>query len=101
MIVAKGSEEDQFRMWLEKLMLTPEVYDQGAGLKVGTSTYEYDDSVAEGKVISQSVTPGKKVSAGTAVDIVVSSGKETEEYRCRALSEEMRKSYWIGHIRTV
>ena len=39
---------------------------QAAGLTVGSTSTQHDDSVAKGNVISQSVTPGKKVSAGTA-----------------------------------
>lgn len=49
---------------------------KSAGLSVGTVTYEYSDSVAQGIVISQSVDGGKKVSAGTAVDLVISNGPE-------------------------
>ena len=49
---------------------------KSAGLSVGTVTYEYSDSVAQGIVISQSVNGGKKVSAGTTVDLVISNGPE-------------------------
>ncbi|MFR3530639.1 MAG: Stk1 family PASTA domain-containing Ser/Thr kinase [Lachnospiraceae bacterium] len=49
---------------------------KSAGLSVGTVTYEYSDSVAQGIVISQSVDGGKKVSAGTTVDLVISNGPE-------------------------
>lgn len=49
---------------------------KSAGLSVGTVTYEYSDSVAQGIVISQSVDGGKKVSAGTTVDLVISNGLE-------------------------
>ena len=41
-----------------------------------THLTQHDDSVAKGNVISQSVTPGKKVSAGTAVNLVLSSGSD-------------------------
>lgn len=49
---------------------------KSAGLSVGTVTYEYSDSVAQGIVISQSVDGGKKISAGTTVDLVISNGPE-------------------------
>ena len=49
---------------------------KSAGLSVGTVTYEYSNSVAQGIVISQSVDGGKKVSAGTTVDLVISNGPE-------------------------
>ncbi len=44
-----------------------------AGLKV-TATYQYNDDVDSGKVVSQSVSSGTKVSTGTTVNIVVSNG---------------------------
>ena len=49
---------------------------QSAGLTVGSTSTQHDDSVAKGSVISQSVTPGKKVSSGTAVNLVLSSGSD-------------------------
>ncbi len=45
----------------------------------GSVTYEYSSSVAQGKVISQSVTAGKKVEPGTSVGLVVSQGEEPPE----------------------
>ena len=47
-----------------------------AGLSVGTVTYDYSDTVAQGIVISQSVDGGKKVDAGTTVNLVISNGPE-------------------------
>jgi beta-lactam-binding protein with PASTA domain len=46
----------------------------GAGLVVGTITYEPSDTVAEDAVISQSPAAGVQASAGSAVDLVVSTG---------------------------
>ncbi len=51
----------------------------GAGLSVGTVTYDYHDSVPEGQVVSQSVAGGKKVPAGTYVGLVVSRGPKPPE----------------------
>lgn len=51
-----------------------------AGLNVGTVSQEYSTSVAEGNVISQSVSAGSTVSEGTAVDLVVSLGKQETTY---------------------
>ncbi len=45
----------------------------------GSVTYEYSSSVAQGKVISQSLAAGKKVAAGTTVGLVVSQGQEPPE----------------------
>ena len=49
---------------------------KSAGLTVGTVTSEYSSSVAEGYVISQSVSSGRKVESGTSVDLVVSLGEK-------------------------
>ena len=49
------------------------------GLQVGNVTTEYSDNYAAGRVIRQSVTQGKTVDAGTAVDLVISDGKKPEQ----------------------
>ncbi|MDN6429466.1 MAG: PASTA domain-containing protein, partial [Propionibacterium sp.] len=48
----------------------------GAGLELGTLTQEYSETVGEGLVISQSKDPGASVPHDTAVDLVVSKGRE-------------------------
>ncbi len=48
------------------------------GLTIGSVSSSYSDSVAEGKVISQSISSGKQVESGTSVDLVISLGKKTE-----------------------
>ena len=53
---------------------------QSAGLSVGNVTTEHSSSVAEGKVIRQSVGSGTTVDQGTRVDLVISSGPETVYY---------------------
>lgn len=50
-----------------------------AGLEVGSVTYDYNDSVEKGNVVSQSLDSGKKVSKGTTIDFAVSNGKKPEE----------------------
>lgn len=52
-----------------------------AGLNVTVET-AYDDSVAEGKVINQSIQSGKTVAEGTNVTITVSLGPQTVYYSC-------------------
>lgn len=52
-----------------------------AGLKLGSVTTEYSDSIKEGRVISQSVNAGKTVEKGTKVNIVISLGKKVEYYQ--------------------
>jgi beta-lactam-binding protein with PASTA domain len=44
-------------------------------LTVGTVTYEYSDTVADGNVISQDPVGGTTVAVGSSVDLVVSSGQ--------------------------
>ena len=50
-----------------------------AGLVIEKTVYEYDDEVAKDRVVSQSLTPGKKVDKDTKITIVVSKGKKPEE----------------------
>lgn len=47
---------------------------ESAGL-VGSASYEYSDTVEEGKVISQKVASGKEVSTNEVIGFVVSKGK--------------------------
>ena len=54
---------------------------ENAGLVVNVEE-AYDDQVAEGKVISQSINAEKTVPSGTAITIVVSKGTETVYYSC-------------------
>ncbi|MHC4476739.1 MAG: PASTA domain-containing protein, partial [Planctomycetota bacterium] len=46
-------------------------------LTVGNVTYDYNDTVAAGLVLTQSPTAGTTVSVGSAVDLVVSLGQPT------------------------
>ena len=55
-----------------------------AGLKVGTVSTDYSDTVEEGKVIDQSEVAGKTVYSGTTVDFVVSLGVKEVLYMFRA-----------------
>lgn len=57
---------------------------QKAGLTVKTQT-AYDNNVAAGKVISQSVNVNEKVVEGTEITIVVSLGKEGENVANRGV----------------
>ncbi len=51
---------------------------EGSGLKLGDVTYAYSDTVAAGKIISQSRTAYTEVIKGTRIDFVVSKGPENE-----------------------
>ena len=88
----QATAADQITIWVstgEELVDVPGVTGQSlanakkmlssAKLSVGTTTEEYDDTVAAGNIISQSVKKGKKVEAGTQVNLVVSKGPKPEE----------------------
>lgn len=49
---------------------------EARGLVIGEQTEAYDDQVAEGRVISQSLLAGEKVAKGETVDLVLSLGEE-------------------------
>lgn len=57
---------------------------ESRGLKVGTVSTEYSDTVAEGLVIDQSEIAGKTVYSGTTVNIVVSLGPKEILYMFKA-----------------
>lgn len=79
MTVCKGSEKVPVPNVVGKKDADAQSAIKSAGLKVSKVTYEYDDDVSKGKVISQSVSAGTKVSPGSGVSIVVSNGKKPEE----------------------
>lgn len=54
-----------------------------AGLNLGNVSEDYSDTVAEGSVISQSVSSGQYVDKGTKVNLVVSKGAKTVSYYAR------------------
>ena len=76
MIVSKGAQKKTVPDVRGKSESEARSAIQAAGLTVGSTSTQHDDSVAKGSVISQSVTPGKKVSAGTSVNLVLSSGSD-------------------------
>ncbi|MBO5303074.1 MAG: Stk1 family PASTA domain-containing Ser/Thr kinase [Lachnospiraceae bacterium] len=55
-----------------------------AGLTVTSTTTDYSDTVEAGKVISQSIAAGKYVDAGSNISLVISMGKKTTYYYCKA-----------------
>ena len=76
MIVSKGAEKKTVPDVRGKTEAEARSEIQAAGLTIGSTSTQHDDSVAKGNVISQSVTPGKKVSAGTAINLVLSGGTD-------------------------
>jgi len=81
LVVSKGPEAG--RVTVPKLIGLTEAKAKEAlkqaGLTSGTVTQAFSDTVEEGKIISQSVKEGSQVSEGTAVNYVVSKGKEIVE----------------------
>ena len=78
----------------KEAVAVPDVYNKtqdeakaaltAAGLTVTSTTTDYSDTVEEGKVISQSIAAGKYVDAGTNISLVISLGKKTTYYYCKA-----------------
>lgn len=79
MKVSKGTEKKTVPDVVGKSDSSAQKELQNAGLVIGEVGYEYNDSVAKGKVVSQSIKAGKKVEPGTSIKIVVSNGKKPEE----------------------
>ncbi|MCD8365741.1 MAG: Stk1 family PASTA domain-containing Ser/Thr kinase [Clostridiales bacterium] len=78
--VSQGSETTKVPNVVGKTESDAKTALGDAGLNVGTVTQEYSDSVAEGNVISQSVSYGQYVDMGTSVDLVVSKGAKEVTY---------------------
>lgn len=79
MTVSKGSEKKTVPNVVGKSDETAQKELISAGLVIEEVRYEYDDKVAKGKVVSQSIQGGKRVSPGTSIKITVSNGKKPEE----------------------
>jgi serine/threonine-protein kinase len=52
---------------------------QGAGLRLGTQTRDYNSDVAEGRIFFQDPSGGERLEPGSAVDVIVSLGPEQVE----------------------
>ena len=76
MRVSKGTQKKTVPNVVGKKDETAQKELIAAGLVIEEVGYEYDDKVAKGKVVSQSIKAGKKVEAGTSIKIVVSNGKK-------------------------
>ena len=79
MKVSKGAEKKTVPNVIGKADADAQSAIAAAGLSVGTVSYDYNDNVPEGQVVSQSIDGGKKVAAGTAVGISVSLGPKPAE----------------------
>lgn len=79
MQVSKGEDKKTIPDVVGKKDADAQAEIKSAGLKVGKVTYDYDNDVEEGRVVSQSPSAGKKAGAGTAVNLLVSKGKKPDE----------------------
>lgn len=86
--VSKGAEKIYMRNvgLLSEAEARAEI--EALGLTVGKVTKSYSDSVAEGKVISQSVAQDTEVTKGTAVDLVISMGRDPAKQKQDAAARE-------------
>ena len=77
-VVSKGEEVKVSKVpdLKKKTVTSAESALSEVNLKLGNVSQEYSDSVAEGKVIRQSIEAGTEVKEGTAIDITISKGKE-------------------------
>ncbi|MGE7185153.1 Stk1 family PASTA domain-containing Ser/Thr kinase [Peribacillus sp. NPDC006672] len=66
-------------------------YSNDSGIKIKVEDKVYDDSVAEGLVISQSPEPATKVEKGSTVNVVLSKGKE--EIPPKNVTEDIKIEY--------
>ena len=79
MLVSQGSDKKTVPDVRGMADATAQSTIKSYGFNVGTVTYDYSDSVEKGMVISQTVEPGTKASAGTSISITVSNGPKPEE----------------------
>ena len=74
---SKGSTAMQVEVPVLTNMTPKAAYAKMNGnLKVGTVTYEYSETVAEGLIVSQSLASGTKVVKGSSINFVISKGPE-------------------------
>lgn len=89
--ISKGPEKVYMKnvglMTLEEA--TAEI--EGLGLKVGRVSEQYSDSVAAGKIISQSVAQDAEMKKGDVVDLVISKGKDPAKEQKKAPAETRKQ----------
>lgn len=82
--ISSGAE----KIYMKNVMLMSEAEAretiEALGLAVGTVTEEYSDSVAAGKVISQSIPQDAEVEKGETIDLVISKGQDPSKQQREA-----------------
>jgi serine/threonine-protein kinase len=79
-VLSRGIETVQVPDVQNKPQADAQTELQNAGLTVNVASSEYNDTVPDGCVISQSIVGGKYVDKGTSVSLVISQGKKTVYY---------------------
>ena len=79
MQVSKGSEKVEVPDVEGDTESTAIAKLKDAGIKIEKTIYDYNDDVEKGKVVSQSLTPGKKVDKGATIILEISNGPKPEE----------------------
>lgn len=79
LVVSRGAESVEVPDVVGKTESAAKQELRAKGFSVSVST-QYDNTVEEGRVISQSVAGGKSAEPGSTIKIVVSLGKETVYY---------------------
>lgn len=82
LILSRGTAPVQVPDVLNKPQADAQNALSAAGLSVSVASSEYNDTVAAGCVISQSIVGGKMVDRGTSISITVSLGKKSVYYTC-------------------
>lgn len=97
LVISKGPDRIEVPDLVGKTEAEAKALIEAAGLKVGTVRPEVSRTVEQGKVISQTPAPRERVEKETAVDLVVSSGKQTVRVPdVIGLSEERAKDIILG-----
>ena len=78
-VVSKGAEKSEVPKLKGESRSRAETLLANNGLELGDVSEEYSSSYKKGTVISQSISAGQRVDAGTEVDIVISLGEEPAE----------------------
>ncbi len=84
LILSRGLENVKVPDVRNKPQAEAEEELRNAGLVVTVADSEYNETIPEGNVISQSIVSGKYVDRGTSISLVVSLGKKTVYYSYQA-----------------
>lgn len=93
LIVSKGPEQAIIPSLLGKSVSDARTALESAGLKLGNTTQEANDSYASGQIFYQDYTSGDKVNKGTTVNVKVSTGPQQTTTVKESTTVATTKSY--------